>query len=191
MKNKHLTLQLALAMGLALLLSASAFAQDTYSYRADRISTQGRITSVTRQGDMYMITLNHGGYTYDVPLAIAGARNLQVGDLIRINGLVSGDLVNTDLIALPGETYYVTDPMYRGVPYGSSGWMTGTVQSLNRHLGYLVVRDDATGANYKIDVRHMDRQRPVNVWGIRPGDHISINGGWEKRDTFNAVRIEY
>jgi hypothetical protein len=37
----------------------------------------------------------------------------------------------------------------------------------------------------------MDRAHPVKVWNIRPGDRITINGAWEKRDTFNAARIEY
>jgi len=31
----------------------------------------------------------------------------------------------------------------------------------------------------------------VNVWGIRPGDRITINGSWEKRGTFDATRVEY
>jgi len=191
MKSRYFAVQLAALLGFLLLLSASAFAQDAYQYRADRISTQGRITSMTREGDQYRITLNHGAYAYYVPLATMQNRDLRVGDRVRIDGLVNGDIVNADLIAFPGEPNYVRDPMYRGVPYGSTGWMSGVVQNTNRHMGYLTLRDDSTGLNYKIDVRHMDRQRPINVWGIRPGDHISVNGGWENSDTFNALRIEY
>jgi len=180
MKNKQLTV-VAAVVGLMLLLSsAAAFAQDNYQYRADRISTQGRITTMTREGDQYRVTLNQGAYTYYVPVST-----------VRIDGLISGDVVNADMVAFPGEASYARDPMYRGVPYGSIGWMSGVVQSTNRHMGYLTVRDDANGINYKIDVRNMDRSRPINVWGLRPGDHITINGGWENRNTFNATRIEY
>ncbi len=63
--------------------------------------------------------------------------------------------------------------------------------STNRHMGYLTIRDDSTGAFETIDVRHMDRGRPVNVWGIRSGDHVSVLGSWERRDRFDAQRIEY
>jgi hypothetical protein len=187
MKMKAVAVQLALVLTLGL-MSTAAFAQD---YRGDRISTQGRITSITRDGDMYRVTLNHGGYTYMVPVATVQNRGLQVGDRVRLDGIVDGDLVTTDLVAMPGDARYIHDPEYRTVPYGSSGWLSATVVSTNRHMGYVTVRDDATGGIYKIDVRHMDRNRPINVWALRAGDHISVNGGWENRDTFNAVRIEY
>ena len=145
---------------------------------------------ISRDGDRYRIRLDHGSYDYYVPVATFGNRNLRVGDQVRLSGLVAGDLVNVDMLALPGEPYYAADPNYVVVPYGTNGWMTGVVQSTNRHMGYLTIRED-TGQLVKIDVRHMDRGRPLNVWSIRPGDRISINGTWEKRDTFDAARIEY
>jgi hypothetical protein len=190
--------RIAGAGALAILLSTSVFAtpQDygrntTAQYRADRISTQGRIAMISREGDRYLIKLDHGNYDYYVPLAAFGNRNLRVGDPVRLSGIVAGDLVNVDLIAMSNEPTYVNDPYYVAVPYGTNGWMTGTVQSLNRHLGYLMIKEDTSGQVVKIDVRHMDRGRPVNVWSIRPGDRITINGSWEKRDTFDANRIEY
>jgi hypothetical protein len=182
--------------GLALLLSAPVFAapQDygtNAQYRADRISTQGHISMISREGDRYRIRLDHGNYDYFVPASTMAARDLRIGDPVRLNGLVAGDLVNVDMIATANEPTYVSDPYYVAVPYGTSGWMTGTVQSSNRHLGYLTIKEDRSGQLVKIDVRHMDRGRPVNVWGIRSGDRITINGSWEKRDTFDAARIEY
>jgi hypothetical protein len=186
MKMKYLAI--ALSFGV---ISTAAIAQQRSDYRSDRISTQGRVTSIARQGDMVQVTLNHGGYTYLVPLSTVQSRNIRVGDRIRIDGLVNGEVVNADMIAMSGENAYARDPMYRGVPFGQSGWMTGTVQRVDRHLGFLVIKDDATGVNNKIDVRHMDLRKPVNVWGIHAGDHISVNGSWENRTTFNANRIEY
>jgi hypothetical protein len=189
--------QLAAAGGLAaLLLSTPAVAapQDynrNTVYRADRISTQGRVAMITQEGDRYRIRLDHGAYDYYIPASEMGSRSIRVGDPVRLSGLVAGDLVNVDLIATPGESYYVNDPRYVAIPYGTNGWMTATVQNSNRHLGYLTVREDTSGQIFKVDVRHMDRSHPVKVWSIRPGDRISINGTWENRDTFDASRIEY
>jgi len=194
--TKGLVGRVASASGLALLLSAPLFTAtqaygQTTVYRADRISTQGTISMISREGDNYRIRLDHGNYDYFIPVSTMGARSLRVGDQIRLGGLIAGDQVNVDLLAASGERYFVTDPNYVAVPYGTSGWMTGTVQSTNRHMGYITIREDTSGRLIKIDVRHMDRARPVNVWGIRAGDRITVNGGWEKRDTFNATRVEY
>jgi hypothetical protein len=65
------------------------------------------------------------------------------------------------------------------------------VQSVHRDLNYVTVRDDATGASVKIDVRSMNTDHSVNVWRLRPGDHVSVNGGWENRDTFSANSVNY
>jgi hypothetical protein len=118
-------------------------------------------------------------------------RDLRVGDEIRIDGILAGDNVSADMVAFTGEPYYTNDPYYRSVPYGSQGWLSGTVQRVDRHLGYVTIRDDANGTLTKVDVRHMNLRRPVNVWGMRAGDHISVNGSWEKRDTFDARMIQF
>jgi hypothetical protein len=173
-----------------LLITAAVYAQNT-TYRGDRLTTVGTINSISREGDAYRITLDHGYYSYLVPSSMVGARDLRVGESVRLSGPISGNLVNADVIALQGEPYYMNDPYYRPVPFGSTGWLSGTVLSTNRHLGYLTIRDDQTGATEHIDVRHMDRSRPVNVWGIRDGDHISVLGSWEQRSRFDAQRIEY
>lgn len=190
MRSSKFIMQVVVLSALALLLSTAAFAQNTV-YRGDRMSAQGIVTGVTLQGDMYNVTLNHGGYTFLVPVATLGARPLQVGSYVRLGGFVTGDVVNADMIAFRGDPYYVNDPYYHPVPFGSNGWMSGTVLDSNRHLGYLTIRDDQTGRTETIDVRHMDRGRPVNVWGIRSGDHISVLGNWENHDRFDAQRIMY
>ena len=76
--------------------------------------------------------------------------------------------------------------------YGSTAnFINGTVQSVNRDLGYVTVRDDATGNIIKIDVRKMDTRRSVNVWQLRTGDRIATSGTWENRDTFQADRVNF
>jgi hypothetical protein len=53
------------------------------------------------------------------------------------------------------------------------------------------VRDPNTGERFKVDVRQMDTRRSVNVWRLRPGDRISVNGGWENSDTFQASTVNF
>src|SRR5260370_32594952 len=161
--------QFVAASGLALLLSTAAFAapqpQDIeYHYRADRISTQGEITSMSREGDQYRVVLNHGSYAYYVPVSTIRNRDIRIGSVVRIGGIVNGDAVNADYIAFSGEPTYTTDPMYRGVPFGSNGWLSGTVMSTNRRLNFVTIRDDATGIPLKVDVRTMATRHSVNVW---------------------------
>ena len=177
-----------LALGL-LLLSTAAFALP--DYRGDRISTVGTISSMSREGDQYRIVLNHGSYAYFVPASMVGARDIRLGDQVRIGGVVNGDTVTADYIGFNGTPAYARDPSYMSVPYGRSGWLSATVTRLHQHYGYLDVRDDATGLPMKIDVRSMDEKRSVNVWRTQPGDHINVLGSWAKRDTFRADRVEY
>lgn len=181
--------RILLATAAVLLLVASA-ALALPPYQPDRISTQGTITSVTRTGDMYNITLNHGAYTYSVPVAMVN-RDIRAGDQIRIGGVITGDMVNSDYIAFSGTPAYAHDPSYQAVPYGQTGWLSGTVTRLHQHYGYLDFKDDATGVPMKVDVRKMDEKRSVNVWRTQPGDHINILGSWENRETFRADRVVY
>ena len=179
---------LAAAIGV-LLLATTAMALP--AYRADRISTQGTITNITRVGDSYQITLNHGDYLYTVPVSMVNSRDIRVGDQVRVGGVITGNSVNTDYIAFSGTPAYARDPAYQGVPYGQSGWMSGTVIRPHQHYNYLEVRDDASGLPMKIDVRKMDEKHSVNVWRAQPGDHINVLGSWENRETFRADRVVY
>lgn len=196
MAKKNAFASIVAAGGLTLLLSVPAAiaapqTNDTYQYSPDRISSQGRITSITRVGDQYRVELNHGAYTYYVPMTMVSSNDLRIGDTVRVGGLVNGDTVNADYFALQGQPAYAADPMYRTVPYGSSGWLSGTVIDSNRHLNYITVRDDATGRMFKVDTRNMDTKRSVNVWRTSIGDHLNVNGSWENHDTFRANRIQY
>ena len=75
--------------------------------------------------------------------------------------------------------------------YGSSNFVNGIVQDVNRDLNYVTVRDEATGQSVKIDVRRMDTRRSVNVWNLRAGDRIGVNGTWENHDTFQAETVNF
>src|SRR5947209_2600130 len=93
----------AITLGV-LLLATTALALP--AYRADRISTQGTITNVTRVGDQYQITLNHGAYMYSVPVSMVTNHDIRVGDQVRLGGVITGDSVNTDYIAFSGTPAY-------------------------------------------------------------------------------------
>ena len=180
---------IVVALGIMLLLATAAFALP--AYRADRISAQGTITNVTRVGDMYQVTVNNGAYTYTVPVSMVNNHDVRVGDQVRVGGVITGNVVNADYIAFSGSPTYAHDPSYQGVPYGQTGWLSGTVIRPHQHYGYLEFRDDASGLPMKIDVRKMDEKHSVNVWRAKPGDHINVLGSWENRETFRADRVVY
>ncbi len=173
-------LNIAAAVGFAALLSAPAYAVRTsYNPQTGITTTEGHITMMQRQGNMYLIQLDNGGYSYWLPVSTARADNLQVGEFVSLSGTGRADGM-TVTIANPINTY--------GLP---SGTQTGIVQSVNRHLHYITVRDQATGRMYKVDVRNMNTRQSVNVWRLRSGDRIVVNGGWENRDTFMADTVNF
>ena len=185
MKN---ILNIAAAVTLAVLMSAPAFAIQTNDGKTTtingRMTTQGRVTTMIRQGNRYVVTLDNGGYSYYVPLTTARNANLRVGDVVSLSGDGTANGMNVDLISAANRPYS------NASTYGP-GSMSAIVQNTNRHLNYINVRDEATGQRLKIDVRHMDTRRSVNVWHLRAGDRIVVNGGWENRNTFDARTVNF
>ena len=111
---------------------------------------------------------------------------LRNGDVVTANGkwtkrgTFRSDFVN----------FSNTVPMASGTE--SPNALTGTVESVNRDLNYFVLRDDATGRSVKIDVRDMDTRRSPNVWNLRTGDRITVNGAWTRdRDRFQAEMVRF
>ena len=96
------------------------------------------------------------------------------------NGTFRADFVN----------FNTTMPMSSGAdsPYA----LTGTVETVNRDLNYFILRDDSSGQPVKIDVRQMDTRRSPNVWNLRTGDRITVNGTWAPgRDRFQAEMVRF
>lgn len=81
-----------------------------------------------------------------------------------------------------------TNPTMRDT---AATFINGVVQSTNRNLNYITVRDQRTGQDFKIDVRSMDTRQSINVWQLRPGDRVTATGGWENADTFRAYRVGF
>lgn len=181
MKN---ILNIAAAVTLAALMSAPAFAMQQTATTNSRMTTQGRVTTMVRQGNQYLVTLDNGGYSYYVPLTTAQNAKLRVGEVVSLSGYGTANGMNVDLISAANRPYSNASTYGRGS-------MSAIVQSTNRHLNYLNVRDEATGQRLKIDVRHMDTRRSVNVWHLRAGDRIVVNGGWENRNTYDAQTVNF
>ncbi|HEX3579605.1 MAG TPA: hypothetical protein VHY33_13660 [Thermoanaerobaculia bacterium] len=115
--------------------------------------------------------------------------NLRNGDPIEVAGAwENGNTFRASRVNFSNNGYRGDAPA-NGTYANNANFISGTVQSVNRDLNYLTVRDDATGASVKIDVRSMNTGRSVNVWRLRPGDHVSVNGGWENRDMFSANSV--
>lgn len=77
------------------------------------------------------------------------------------------------------------------IVYNSPNTISGTVESMNRDLNYFMLRNDITGRPVKIDVRDMDTRRSVNVWKLRTGDRITVNGTWADNDRFKAEMVGF
>jgi hypothetical protein len=112
---------------------------------------------------------------------------------LRSAGRLAGALAMAALLSLPGAAVAQSLRTGAGVDgsYSTANMLRGIVQSSNRDLNYITVRDQATGQNVKIDVRKMDARQSVDVWRLRAGDRIVVNGGWENRDTFQASRVNF
>lgn len=163
-----------------LILAAAAY--------ADRASVEGRVTSMTREGDRYRITLSDSGYTFWVPRNAVREGDVRVDQRVRFSGWVNrGNMQVENVTVLSG--YERRED--RRDERRDENWRRGRVEGINRRLNYLTIRDDESGRYIKVDVRHMDRERPIRVWDIRVGDHIRVRGNWENRDTFDAERIVY
>ena len=196
-KLNRFTATIAGIGGLTLLLSAPIASAQNYrrdervQQYGERVSMQGHIRTVTREGSGYRVYLDRGGYSYYVPSAVAAGRDLRLGTEVRIGGVINGNLITADVVAFPGERYYTTDPYYNGVAVGQAGWLHGVVRNVNRRLGYIELIDDAGGGLVRIDFRNMNIRGRNNIWDLRSGDRVNVRGSWERPGLFEARRIEF
>ena len=188
-------------------ISSTGSWENSETYRADRImfantnphalnrlanGLTGTVQSVNRNLNYITVTDQATGNSVKVDVRKLDVRrsvniwDLRNGDVITANGQWSkrgtfrADFVN----------FANTAPMASG--YSSPNMLSGTVESVNRDLNYFILRDDVTGQPVKIDVREMDTRRSVNVWNLRAGDRITINGGWSpNHDRFQAEMVKF
>lgn len=116
-----------------------------------------------------------------------GVWDLRAGDPIVVNGSWTNN--NTFQANRIGVSNL--QPMTSSYGASNANFVSGVVQNVNRDLNYVTLRDDATGAAVKIDVRRMDTRRSVNVWQLRAGDRIATSGTWTDRETFQADTVNF
>ena len=187
-------------------VSATGAWENAETYRANRVmfanrhalnrlenGVVGKVESVNRDLNYITVIDQATGQTVKIDVRKMDPRRsinvwqLRNGDLVTShgtwakNGAFRADFVNF------GDT----------VPMASSGYespnvVSGVVESVNRDLNYFIVRNDVTGQPIKIDVREMDTRRSVNVWNLRAGDRITVNGTWTReRDRFQAEMVRF
>jgi len=182
--------------------------ENSETWRADRImpptanamnrlanGVTGNVTEVNR--DLNYITILDQATNQPIRIDVRGMDtrrsvnvwDLRNGDLVTAHGkwtrkgTLRADFVNfTSTVPMTSGGYNANLP----------NTITGTVESVNRDLNYFTVRDDATGQPVKIDVRNMDTRRSPNVWRLRAGDRITIEGNWTgDRDRFQADMVRF
>lgn len=189
-------------------MTATGAWENSETYRADRVmqpnpqalsrlsnGVTGTVVDVNRNRNF--ITINDQATGQPVKIDVRGMDtrrsvnvwDLRSGELITThgtwakNGTLRADFVNfTSAVPMSSGGYSANMP----------NMITGTVESVNRDLNYFMLRDEATGRPVKIDVRQMDTRRSVNVWNLRTGDRISVDGSWTKdADRFQAEMVRF
>lgn len=181
------TSQAAIATVIAMMLLSLAGVAAAYD---DDTALTGTVVNVNRDLNYVTVRDDVTGKSFKIDTRSMIARtsidvwNLRAGDRVSATGAWASD-----------ETFRavrVTAPAPRALNRMANG-LTGTVESVNRDLKYITLRDQATGQSVKVDVRKMDARRSVNVWQLNNGDVVTVNGKWanNKRGDFRADFVNF
>jgi hypothetical protein len=187
-----------------------------FEYRVGvRNAYRGTIRSFNRERGGYRVYLSGGPYSYWVPDSFLFGHPLRVGLSLRLGGVFRGGYIAVDALGWPGynDTYY-NQPYYDDVyydgsgsdiavgAYGNDGYVggdydngdvvRGRIERVDLRSQTLVVRDDdASGRYVTVDMRSVDRRGSrLDLADLRPGDRVSLTGGWLRGNVFSASRIE-
>jgi hypothetical protein len=149
----------------------------SYGTRDNRrsISAEGRVRSISREGNGYRVRLDRGGYSFFVPEARFRMWPLRAGLSIRIGGYLNplGYVDAYDLGPLGGPVY-------------TSGDLRGIVESVDYRRGTLAVRDDISGSFVTVILRRNDSRMDH----LRSGDFVDFSGAWDRGGVFEAYLLE-
>ena len=196
MKSKGWVVRMTGAGTLALLLAAPIFAQtrdrdwrrndsnSSRSYRDnERVTLEGRVTSMTRERDGYRVRLANNNHSFWVPQSYLGSNRsrFNVGVSIRLGGVFRGGEIYVDAVNWPGD---------RGYSDYDRGTMRGVIDRVDYRRATALLRDDASGRLIVVDLRNNDRYSRIDSRDLRRGDYVTLSGDWLRGNVFAVNRIE-
>ena len=210
MKTKGWAVRVAGAGTLALMLAAPMVAQtrdsngrrnemdrggraqsSQRSYREnDRVTLQGRVSSLSRERDGYRVRLDRNNQSFWVPQSYLGnrARNFNVGVSISLGGVFRGGEVYVDAVNWPNDGGY-NDPYGYGSQY-DRGYVRGTIDRVDYRRGVAWLRDDASGRLIEADLRNAGRYSRIDGRDLRRGDRVELSGDWVRGNVFLVNQID-
>lgn len=196
-KLGHLALSFAGAISLALLFVPSTFADSRHSNetylvaRHDRVSIDGRVTRIDRRYGGFVITLDHGEYTFFV-------QNLEVRRAPRrmyVDDLRNGAFIR--IAGYPGRRGYIDVDVVEWLGGGDGGryehaTLRGVVHRIDNRYETVQIRNEDNGRIIVVDMRSVDRhRRGADLDDLRRGDRVTLAGNWTGEGYFHAERIEW
>ena len=151
----------------------------------ERVTVEGRISNMTREGAGYRVHLDRNNNSFWVPERSLRDRNrFRVGLSIRLGGIFRAGVINVDVVDYPVDSGYGYDPGY------NQGYVRGYVDRIDFRRGVLYVRDDYNRRIIAIDMVRVDRRaRTIDLDDLRRGDYVEISGDWGRGGIFEAYRI--
>jgi hypothetical protein len=165
-----------------------------------RFFGQGRIERIAPYRGGYHVWLGGWGYPFFVPYNFYNPFRFRIGLFIGFNAFY--DPLGYYCV-YGGPPYYAYPPVYSGSNYrddsdyrdGSvyregdaddAGVLRGIVESIDLHVGTVVINDEASHRVVTALLPPRDRR----VDDIHPGDYVEFSGGWNRRGEFDADRME-
>ena len=159
----------------------------------ERVSSYGRVDRCERWHGGYRVWIGGGLYPIFVPFERWNLFPLRIGLNIRFGGFWDPLGYWSVYDYSPYDGYY-NGGYYNGGGYGNvygyndgytSGAIRGTVESIDFRRGTMVINDDTSRQFVTIT---LPRDRRIDE--VRAGDYVEFSGGWTRRGTFEAVRLE-
>ena len=141
----------------------------------ERISAEGRVSSIQRDHDGYRVQLDRGGYSYWVPERALRdrSRDFRVGVSVRFGGIFRGGVIIVDVVDWAGIDR-----------------LRGTVERIDDRAGILLLREERTGRLIRADLDGNVRHRPFDHHNLQRGDFVVLSGHWTRGGGFDVDGIE-
>lgn len=171
----------------------TAFRGRSFYNSGSRFFGQGRINRVVPCRGGYRVWLGGWRYPFFVPHRFFNPFRFRIGLFLGFNAFYDplGFYSVYDLAPYPyrsayADSYYRDDRSYRDDHAYSASTLRGIVESIDLHVGTVVLRDDTS--NQIVTALLPPRDRRVD--DIRAGDYVEFSGGWNSRGEFDADRME-